>query len=142
MLQAYLEGNNMALGDNVKRLRRDKGWSQGDLAEASGIKVGQISKLERNAAEPKSDTIYKLINALGCTPNTLLNDVVKTNTDGLLEMQLERLSNLEEADKKALINLIDKYCIAVSLQNIVDESSKQVFGINRMAGRTQHMIDP
>jgi len=93
----------MALGENLSRLRRDKGWNQEELANRAGISLGQVSKIERNKDKPKLDTIYSLINALECTPNALLNDVTETSTNGRLEMALERLVELPEDEKEALI---------------------------------------
>lgn len=36
----------MTLGENIARLRTQKGWSQGDLADALGISRQSISKWE------------------------------------------------------------------------------------------------
>jgi transcriptional regulator with XRE-family HTH domain len=140
MLQAQYEAINVALGENINRLRRDKGWTQGDLAEKSGIRVGHISKLERNETDPKLDTIYKLMQAFDCSPNALLRDVEKTPLDGLMEMVLERVQQLPDEDKGHLLDVIDKYCIAVSLQKMMEKSGERFMGINFSAGRTQEMV--
>jgi transcriptional regulator with XRE-family HTH domain len=140
MLQANYEGKNVALGDNIKRLRRDKAWTQQQLAEKSGIRVGQVSKLESNKAKPGMDTIYALINALECSPNALLNDVSSTNIDGRLEMALERLTALPDDDKKALVNIIDKYCIAVAYQGLTKNSENSFLGLNFLTGVTEELV--
>jgi len=138
MLQDNYEGFNVALGENIKRLRRDKDWTQGDLAEKSGVRVGQISKLESNKAKPGLDTIYALTNALDCTPNALLQDVSSTNTDGRLEMALERLINLPDSEKEALIQVIDNYCLGIAYSNIT-ESKNGLFGMNVLLGQTEKL---
>ncbi|MDO3385648.1 helix-turn-helix transcriptional regulator [Gilvimarinus sp. SDUM040013] len=139
MLQHEYEGFNVALGENIKRLRRDAGWTQGDLADKAGIRVGQISKLERNEADPKLDTLYKLMEAFGCSPNALLNDVKKTNLDGLMEMALERAQQLPDVDKQVLLKVIDRYCIAISMQDLIGEASKSFLGLNRLTGKTEEL---
>ncbi|MEH0691040.1 helix-turn-helix domain-containing protein [Vibrio cholerae] len=139
MLQHEYEGNNVALGDNLKRLRRDRNLTQGDLADLSNIRIGQISKIERNEVDPKMSTIYSLINALSCTPNALLNDVADTNVDGLIEMALERTKNLSDREKNVLIDVIDKYCIAVSMQKLIDRDDNKVFGFTRFEGKFEEM---
>ena len=51
----------MSIGENLKRLRRDKGWTQGELADNCGIRLGQISKIERDETDPKellSNVVY------------------------------------------------------------------------------------
>lgn len=129
----------MAFGDNILRLRRDKGWTQNDLAEKSGVKMNHISKLERNEADPKLETIYKLMNALDCSANALLNDVKKTPLDGRMEMVLERVQQLPDKEKSRLLDVIDKYCIAVSMQSLMDNNSKSFLGLNVSLGRTEEM---
>lgn len=130
----------MALGENLNRLRRDKGWNQEELADRAGISLGQVSKIERNKDKPKLDTIYSLLNALGCSPNALLNDVSETSVDGRLEMALERLGELPEDEKEALINLIDKYCLAVAFQKIGENNPVGgYFNFGQVKGKTEEL---
>jgi len=131
----------MAIGENLNRLRRDKGWNQEELAKKAGISLGQVSKIERNKDKPKLETIYSLINALGCTPNALLNDVKETSTDGRIEMVLERLLELPEKDKESLINLIDKYCLAVAYQKLNENNSGGWLNLVKLAGKTEEMTE-
>ena len=48
-----------------------KGWTQEQLAAATGIRQTQISKLER-VSNPKLDTVRKLEKALGLRAGTLV----------------------------------------------------------------------
>lgn len=107
----------MSFGDNLKRLRRDKGWTQGQLAEHADLKVTHIPKLENDSADPKLSTIYKLVNALNCSTDTLLMDSSKVGIDGILKASLERLEQLSETHKYILIDVIDAYCIRNSVQS-------------------------
>lgn len=107
----------MALGDNIKRLRRDKGWTQGDLSDRTKIKIGHLSKLERDESDPKLETIYKLMNAFGCSADALLMDAEKSPLDGVLRAAFERAANLPEANKRAIIDVIDNYCIAIGFKS-------------------------
>ncbi|WP_369817825.1 helix-turn-helix domain-containing protein, partial [Alcanivorax sp. HI0007] len=49
----------MALGENLKRLRKLAGLTQGELAAVADMKLGHISKLERNETDAKVSTIHK-----------------------------------------------------------------------------------
>ncbi|ANN28807.1 helix-turn-helix domain-containing protein [Vibrio vulnificus] len=127
----------MSIGENLKRLRRDKGWTQGELADNCGIRLGQISKIERNETDPKLSTIYAITKALDCTPNALLMDVSKTSIDALMEIALERVQKLPETDKEHLLAVIDKYCIAKSLQHLIEHNT--LFGISIFDGKTEEL---
>ncbi|WP_186342983.1 helix-turn-helix domain-containing protein [Allochromatium palmeri] len=106
----------MSFGKNVRRMRQDKGWSQYQLSNRTGIKVGHISKLEQDEGDPKLSTLYKLMDALGCSPDSLLMDVEKMNQDAILKQTLERAMKLTELNKAAIIEVIDGYCRACGME--------------------------
>ena len=60
------------LGRNVRRLRRDIGWSQEELAFESGLHRTYISDIERGARNPTILVLDDLAKALKVTPSVLL----------------------------------------------------------------------
>jgi transcriptional regulator with XRE-family HTH domain len=106
----------MSLGTNLRRLRGDKGLTQWALAQKTGIKVGHISKLESDASDPKLSTIYKLMEAFQCSADSLLMDKSKVGIDSILKATLERAMTLPEQNKRIIIDVVDKYCIACGLE--------------------------
>ncbi|ECH6751581.1 TPA: helix-turn-helix domain-containing protein [Salmonella enterica] len=127
----------MSIGENLKRLRRDKGWTQTELAEASKIGLAQISKIEKDKTDPKLSTIYQLVNALGCTTEALLIDTQKSSVDSILSAALERIKQLSEKDKEIILTIIDKYCIGVSMQQLAEK--RNLFGFSIIDGKTPEM---
>ncbi len=111
----------MSFGDNLKRIRTDKGMTQGDLSNESGVGLAQISKLERNKADPTLSTIYKLTRALDCAAGRLLIDNEKSGIQGILKEQFERVAGLPAEDQESLIRIMDKFCIANGLRSMLDE---------------------
>ncbi|EHD6110896.1 helix-turn-helix transcriptional regulator [Salmonella enterica] len=130
----------MSIGENLKRLRRDKGLTQSELGTKSKIGLAQISKIEKDKTDPKLSTIYQLINALECTADALLIDTQKSSVDSILAIALERIKQLSEKDKEIVLTIIDKYCIAVSMQQIADK--KNLFGYSIVDGKTPEMTKP
>lgn len=53
------------VGDNCARIRKERGWTQEELAERSGLSQQYISDLERGKRNPTIVTIYELAQALG-----------------------------------------------------------------------------
>jgi transcriptional regulator with XRE-family HTH domain len=51
-------------GDNVKRLRKAKGWSQEDLAERTKLHRTYIGSIERSERNVSLINIEKIANAL------------------------------------------------------------------------------
>ena len=60
------------VGINLQRLRREKGWSQEDLAFESGLHRTYISGIERGVRNPTIMIIDKLSKTLGVAPAELL----------------------------------------------------------------------
>lgn len=61
------------LASNVYRLRKDRGLTQEQLAEAVGVRQPRIAEVERGDANPRLDTLAKLAYALGVPPFALLD---------------------------------------------------------------------
>lgn len=112
----------MAFSDNLMRLRRGKSWTQGQLSEASGVKVGHISTLERSDdTDPKLSTIYKLMNALGCSADELLMDKDRISLAGQMQGVLRRVEELPEEKQATVVDVIDAYCTAHALQKLIGD---------------------
>jgi transcriptional regulator with XRE-family HTH domain len=56
----------------VVRAREHKGWTQGELARASGLDRVTVANIERGASLGAISTLYRLSCALDVTPNELL----------------------------------------------------------------------
>ncbi len=53
------------LGEKIKALRIEKGWSLQDLAQKSGISAAGIHRIESNGITPTITTMMKIADALG-----------------------------------------------------------------------------
>lgn len=62
-------------GRRVRELRREKGWSQEELAERSKLTAVHISRIERGTREARLSTVLKLVAALEVPPDKLLRDL-------------------------------------------------------------------
>ena len=58
----------------LKRVRRERGMSQEDLAEAAGLSRQVVSNLERGTSHGYPETWKRLATALGVTVDELLED--------------------------------------------------------------------
>ena len=54
----------MSLGQSLRKLRKNKGLTLADLAEKVGSHVGNLSRVERDAAKPSLDLLYRIADAL------------------------------------------------------------------------------
>lgn len=61
------------LAVNMKRLRKERGWSQETLADAAGLDRTYISGVERVVRNPTISVVERVAQALNCTMGELLD---------------------------------------------------------------------
>ena len=63
--------------NNLKKLRKKKGWSQERLARESGISYQTLIKIEQDRIKtPRLDTLIKLAKALGVSLDKLVGSQI------------------------------------------------------------------
>ena len=62
----------MTLGESIARLRTQKGWSQGDLADALDVSRQSISKWETDTSVPELEKLIRLSELFGVTLDALV----------------------------------------------------------------------
>ena len=61
------------LAANMKRLRKDHGWSQERLADEASLDRTYISGIERMTRHPTITSVQKIVDALGSSFSELLD---------------------------------------------------------------------
>lgn len=103
----------MSFGENLINLRKQKGWSQDDLANNLNLSRQAISKWENDTSKPDIDNIEKISKVFSVTIDDLLNnDVVKDKAVTL---------NVREKEKKErTITIVKCMIIAVIILYIIN----------------------
>ena len=71
-MKVTLPALKMALSNNIKRIRKEKGISQEKLALKADVDRSYMSELERCLANPSIDALMRISNALDVSPSELL----------------------------------------------------------------------
>lgn len=58
--------------NNIKRLRKEHGLSQSELADQLGVRPPSVWKLERGLQNPAYSTLVKLADIFGCTMDEVM----------------------------------------------------------------------
>ena len=66
------ESDYVSIGVQVRALRKQKKWTQEELAEISGVEPSNISHIERAATKVSLPTLMNLANALEVTLDELV----------------------------------------------------------------------
>lgn len=93
---------DMSFPERVVMLRKQKGWTQQQLADQVGVKVLQIRRYESGASQPTLDAIRRLALALGVTTDELIFDKDERGPDEDLKLQFEALTRFSPEEKKVV----------------------------------------
>ena len=63
----------MGVGDNIKRIRKEKKLTQKQLGERLGISQAAIGQFEKGVTSPRLETVEKIASALGVSKYILLD---------------------------------------------------------------------
>ena len=99
--------------NKLKKLRKNRGWSQGQLAQKIGADLQRISKYERGVIWPTMELMVKMAKVFDVTVDFLIrNDkdtaVGKIKNQELLS-QLEEINNLPEPDQETVVSFLDAF---------------------------------
>ena len=67
-----MKSEAIKLGKNLRRIRTEKGISQGDIVRALSMGRGFVSNIENGKGNPTLTTITKLAKVLGVSTDELL----------------------------------------------------------------------
>lgn len=96
----------MQIGKKIKQLRLKKGLTQEELGERTDLSKGFISQLERDLNSPSIETLFSILNVLGCKPKDFFDDE-HSRTKVVFEKE-EQTVNVDEEKKYTLHWLISE----------------------------------
>lgn len=99
------------LGTRILQLRKNKGWSQTDLANEVGISYAQIGRYETKDAQPPAEVLKNIADALDTTVDFLLNGNTGDKASAALQdaeliRYFKEIENMPADDKEALVRVI------------------------------------
>lgn len=100
------------IGDRIRLLRTERGFSIEELAEKADVNTTNLGRIERGETIPKLDSIEKIINALGITFEELFKNIQPTTVNNRenktdIDFMINRLNSLNPSEQKDVLNLFD-----------------------------------
>jgi transcriptional regulator with XRE-family HTH domain len=114
----------MGLANNLKRLRKKRGWLQTQLAEQIGSHLSHINRLETGKYNPSLNVFQKLAAVFEVTIGYLVSDTDEDFKEVCIEDKnlMERvklIDSFEEEDKSAPIRVIDSMLTKKKIHNLI-----------------------
>nr|DAN26710.1 MAG TPA: Repressor protein CI [Caudoviricetes sp.] len=127
----------MTLFENIKALRVEKDWTQGDLAKFAGVSIETIKRYENGKTNPTNDNLSKIANALGVEIKNLYDGAspsVSLSQKNNMSLSAKKVSpslfNLKKTEADQISHdqiLIRKLSSAVGAGESVDINGVEVY---------------
>lgn len=124
----------MAIGDRIKALRKERGLTQSDLANAMGVTASMIGQYETGVRTPKHETIERIAKALSVPVAELTEE--STHVDlGLIAIELRDKYRLSD---EIALSIVDDCVSALSPLFRNDHFSDLLCCLNEEGKRTAY----
>jgi len=97
----------MTIAERIRIYRQQKGLSQNELAEKSGVNNKSLSRYELGASVPPADALKNIADVLEVTTDALLSDNEIIIKDKELLKRFEVIQEMTGDDKKIVLKFLD-----------------------------------
>ncbi len=103
-----MEIDRTEIGKRIMRLRKENGYTQEQLSEQMGISKNHLSGIECGKYSVTMETLFRLCNALGRTPDYYLIGQIVPETDELTDL----VRQLPPKEQSIIVELLRTYVAA------------------------------
>lgn len=104
------------LGQRLRQLRRQKGYTLQSMAEKAGIGNVYLSEIERGLKMPSLNSFIKIVEALEVSADSILRGELSSGKTYIYDDITQKMQGLTPKQRKAATDILDAY-----LQNLDDE---------------------
>lgn len=97
------------ISDKISTLRKERKWSQTELAKQIDASREIIGKYERGENLPSIEMALKMAKAFGVTVDYLIGEGEYASFDKDTVDRITNIQNLDQSTRSILFNLIDTY---------------------------------
>ena len=120
----------MNIGDNIKRLREDRGIKQQEIADLIGMHRSNYSKIESGQREISITSLDKIATFFGITIDELIHmssEVPKEVqiADKTTVEQLRLIEQLDQEDKNMIFKMIDTVLTKKKMKDFFEQQIAQ-----------------
>jgi transcriptional regulator with XRE-family HTH domain len=120
----------MSFSEKIVSLRKERNWTQVQLAKLLGMAVNQIKRYEKGKSAPSLEAIKKLAITFGISTDELIFDngdaVVSQKLDAGLLRRFEKISKLPQKEREAVETMLDGIIIKNQLDDIIANKDRSL----------------
>ena len=117
----------MTLGERIKRLRQEKGWSQAQLSKKLNTHQKQISGYERGIHAPSIELLIKMAEIFNVTLDYIASDEQEDKSriqiaDRELMLTVKEIDALPEEDRATIKAVLNTFIIKNRFQRLASDT--------------------
>jgi len=101
------------IGTRIRRKRREKGWTQGELAKKCNVSMSFIGHIERGSRMMSMDTFITICTVLDASADSLLWDTVKVS-DCNMQRMLDSAESGNPGNYKLYVQIMESVAEVMS----------------------------
>lgn len=99
--------NDVLIGKRIRQWRKKRGYSQMQFAEVVDLSTNYLSGIECGKKHPTLYTFIRIVNALDCTADDLLTDLIPAARASGAAQLLEELASLPQEQYLVALTTMD-----------------------------------
>jgi len=112
------------IGQKIKKLRKEKDWTQKELGKRTGIDYRNITKYETGAIKLSVKVLKRFADAFEISVDELIHDANEIRPELLIQdkellRQFQEVEKLEEAEKQAVKIILDALVTKKQMQGLL-----------------------
>lgn len=101
--------DKVAVGQRIRELRQEKGFSRHALAEKAGTGEVYLGEIERGLKMPSLNTFIRIVEALDVSADYLLRDELTSGKEYVFDEVTQKLKTLTPKQRKTARDILDAY---------------------------------
>lgn len=99
--------NEQKVGNRIKLLRRNKGYTQQEFTEILGLSTNYLSDVEREKSFPRLDKLIAIMNTLKCSADDIFEDVISFGYRHKETKLSNKIDKLSDKNKQLVFDVLD-----------------------------------
>lgn len=116
----------MKMSEKIKLLRKQRKWSQGDLADKLEVHITHISRIETGRYPPSLKLLKRMAELFEVTTDYLLYEDV--DSVGQIDLEnktlyekMKLIEKLDESDRSIILGVIDAFLVKKKMWNVLNK---------------------
>lgn len=109
----------MTLGQRIKQLRKERGWTQRELEQRAGLENRNLTRYESDKVRPRLESLTKIAEALEVSVDELTREEPSHQfQDKELLNQFLAVEKMDEKDRFAIKRILQAMIVKSKVQNL------------------------